>query len=546
MQRTLLIVLWGLLPLSALADGKVFSSRTALAEISMPDQRALICWSNGVERLVIETRFAGAGTNFAWVVPLPAVPEIEAATSGLFATLAYQLRPELIHAPLPWCSAFLFCIAMGWLIFSVAQSGELGTQGVLACLLAGASAIPMSLVAALFLTLFLLWASERVVHGHSSFLELLVVLLLISLLSAMLLPGLGTAGMSSVSGSDVTELQRARVGTFETVTITAKSSDGLMNWLQENEFVVSTNIQPVVADYLTRGWVFVASKLAREHSVVATNAIHPLSFTFKTAEAVYPMQLTGVDAGPLHVELYVFGQQQAAADHFSATACVSALFPEEARWRSRLDNNVQVMHPLLRAWAMNYPVITKLTGRLLPEQMQQDVVLRWEKFVPQRAQVHSRRGAFIVAANWATGLGFAALLLVLLDYLVRRRQLIHLPKIALGVVAVAALVLMGIYLSLPKVRVRSERFLPALISYPLRTLGQQVQMKWQEKPPGTLAEARKAVVLDGLGITNNVLLGGVMREEDSPGNYVIRQSADGFEFIWYDANGAEQRAAVGR
>ena len=230
MQRAFLIVLVGLLPLNGVADGKVFSSRAAIAEISMPDQRALICWSNGVERLVIETRFAGAGTNFAWVMPLPAVPEIEVATPGLFATLAYQLRPELLHAPMPWCSAFLFCIAMGWLVFSVSQSRGLGTQGVLACLLAGTSAIPVSLAAALFLTLFLLWGSERVARGNSSFLELLVVLLLIALLSAMLLPSLGTAGMSSLSGSDVTELQRARVGTVETVTLTSKSSDALMNW----------------------------------------------------------------------------------------------------------------------------------------------------------------------------------------------------------------------------------------------------------------------------------------------------------------------------
>jgi hypothetical protein len=97
----LLIVLLGLLPSRAVADGKVLSHQPAMAEATIPDQRALICWSNGVERLVIETRFAGDGTNFAWIVPLPSQPEIEAATPGVFATLAFQLRPPVVHDRFP-------------------------------------------------------------------------------------------------------------------------------------------------------------------------------------------------------------------------------------------------------------------------------------------------------------------------------------------------------------------------------------------------------------------------------------------------------------
>ncbi|MCZ6785621.1 MAG: DUF2330 domain-containing protein [Planctomycetota bacterium] len=61
----------------ASGDGKVFSKAVPVVEI--PDQRALIHWEDGRERLVIETSFRGEGTEFAWVVPLPALPEIEAA-----------------------------------------------------------------------------------------------------------------------------------------------------------------------------------------------------------------------------------------------------------------------------------------------------------------------------------------------------------------------------------------------------------------------------------------------------------------------------------
>lgn len=85
-----------------LADGKVFPSRAEAVEVRMPDQRALLWWSNGVERLVIESRFIGQGTHFAWVVPLPAVPKVEPVTSGLFPTLVSLMRPEVIHTPTQW------------------------------------------------------------------------------------------------------------------------------------------------------------------------------------------------------------------------------------------------------------------------------------------------------------------------------------------------------------------------------------------------------------------------------------------------------------
>ena len=85
-----------LIPLAALGDGKVFS--TALQEhVELPDQRALIQFTNGTERLVIETRFTGSGTNFAWVVPLPAEPLIEPATTGLFPTLQHLFQPAIRH-----------------------------------------------------------------------------------------------------------------------------------------------------------------------------------------------------------------------------------------------------------------------------------------------------------------------------------------------------------------------------------------------------------------------------------------------------------------
>src|ERR1019366_5711894 len=97
MKRILLSLLLFCLPPAALADGMVIPTVAFPAKVTIPDQRALIHFTNDVERLVIETRFNGAGTNFAWVVPLPSQPVIEEATTGLFPTLQYLFRPEIVH-----------------------------------------------------------------------------------------------------------------------------------------------------------------------------------------------------------------------------------------------------------------------------------------------------------------------------------------------------------------------------------------------------------------------------------------------------------------
>ena len=117
MKRVLAALTFLLLAISGLADGKVFAHRTAIADATIPDQRALLYWSNGVERLVIETRFAGEGSNFAWVVPVPNPPVVEEASPGLFATLAHQLKPELVHDPAP-----LFAISNTFTAFAALSS----------------------------------------------------------------------------------------------------------------------------------------------------------------------------------------------------------------------------------------------------------------------------------------------------------------------------------------------------------------------------------------------------------------------------------------
>ena len=283
------------LPLAALADGMVIPTVAFPAKITIPDQRALICYTNGTERLVIETRFTGAGTNFAWVVPLPSQPVIEEATTGLFPTLQYLFRPEIVHDVPRYYIGILFALGFAYLIRLAAKS-------------------------------------------VSNAFTIAVVLLLLVILAALLLPALSaakTAGMSSETSSQtVSILDRKLVGIFETTTITSHDAKALQTWLSENGFAVPTNAEPVIASYVKDGWVFVATKVRRDKPDNETSTPHPLSFTFKTDKPVYPMRLTGVDNGPLSVELYVFGPSRAKASHFKVESCTRP----------------NIAHPLLHKW----------------------------------------------------------------------------------------------------------------------------------------------------------------------------------------------------
>ncbi len=78
--------------LPGFGDGKAFS--IAVPVVQTPDQQALLVWHEGVETLVVETNLVGEGSEFAWVVPTPSVPEVSPATKGLFPTLQQLTQPR--------------------------------------------------------------------------------------------------------------------------------------------------------------------------------------------------------------------------------------------------------------------------------------------------------------------------------------------------------------------------------------------------------------------------------------------------------------------
>jgi hypothetical protein len=145
----------------------------------------------------------------------------------------------------------------------------------------------------------------------------------------------------------------------------------------------------------------------------------------------------------------------------------------------------------------------------------------------------------IIAAGWATGVVFCISLLATIVLAIKREWRQAVGKISAVVAGFGVFIFCVGYVALPKVPVHVNKLRLYHAEKRLEELGKFVSTCWEQSPPTSLAEARKATTQEPKLITDNILLGGKIREEDSPGNYLIRQTTSGFQFFWFDRDGGE-------
>ncbi|MBL9172926.1 MAG: DUF2330 domain-containing protein [Verrucomicrobiales bacterium] len=538
----------------ALADGKVFPSRAEAVEVRMPDQRALLWWSNGVERLVIESRFIGQGTNFAWVVPLPAVPKVEPATSGLFPTLVWLMRPEVIHAPTPWWLLGLFLGGITWLSLTVHADGRMRAMDWCAAVAAGVgcgaaeqgSMAPVGVVVGGTLVL----AVYRARHGRLKPLEGILLILIPPLVAGFFLPALATTKAGGVGvGHSVDVLDRQLAGVFETTTLTGTNPAAIREWLTTRGYQMPVETEPVIAEYLREGWVFVASRVRRDASETNVASLHPLSFTFPAREPVYPLRLTGVGNDRLEVDLFVFGAERAAMDGFRVVECRRTKFPTAesgedflGRWAEGL---MPMAHEGLQAVAPGSAVVSRLQGTLDGSQMRRDAVIRWQGFAEVRDVRYSWSGAWVSVANWTVnGL---CLVLVCLAPLFRGPGGPTRPVVQVACASIAlALVVSGVWVAtLPVTIVRLQGRYSTEIERERQqwAIRHAIHEGRDVNAPITLNSVREAIRQRFPMHQSWIRFRSPpfpIHEEDSPFNYSLRGRSNGVDLLLYDSLGAAE------
>jgi hypothetical protein len=180
--------------------------------------------------------------------------------------------------------------------------------------------------------------------------------------------------------------------------------------------------------------------------------------------------------------------------------------------------------------------------------MKEDVQLNWTSFAEKRERFFSHAGAETEALNWGTGI-FATGLCVTFAYTRRKKANQSQPFRFIGIPAILGIVSAGaIYFALPKSEVRLVKAVPGgmkMSQFELQVALRNADSLELDKIRAATASLLAAPTND-LEWTNwnNYFLGGRIHEEDSPGNYILRENNGRLEFVTFDANGAEQVQAL--
>ena len=108
------------------------------------------------------------------------------------------------------------------------------------------------------------------------------------------------------AGAEVGVVGRERLGPFDVARLTATDPAALNAWLSSNDFTFPAPLETALRPYVSRGWEYVAVKLAPETSgTVLSGDLEPLHLTFAADAPVYPMRLSRLATTPQSLGLYV-------------------------------------------------------------------------------------------------------------------------------------------------------------------------------------------------------------------------------------------------
>jgi hypothetical protein len=440
MKPAIIILLLLLTIPAAMGDG-AFIPATATAKVTIPDQRALIHFADGVQTLVIDTSLTSSETNLAWIVPLPSPPELEATTRGLFTTLAMITAPRIFHDQ-----------SHGWIAIAV-----------------------------LFGSLAFVVGSF--IRGHPRRVEIGVLFLFLWLLAGLLLPALATAkggGGGNLSGSAIEILKRETVGSYDTVTIKGSEGAGLINWLSEHGFETPKAHFPIIEQYARAGWVFVAARVTTAQNGEA-HRVHPVAFRFPTERAVYPLKLTAVNNGDCAFELFVFGAQRAEIPGWKVERCGRLVQRDFGNSSVLPKDGLAMAHPELIRLAGSSSVGTKLSATLTPKQMAEDAYVEWQSFREKYPLVFSWHGARKLSINVLVcgAIAFAAGCYLFGGF--KRFNILNGRRVWLGGLSLVLATSVGLLIFTPKVKVTSTRGSFYKVRHNSANLPVGVWLSWTEE-----------------------------------------------------------------
>ncbi len=102
-------------------------------------------------------------------------------------------------------------------------------------------------------------------------------------------------------GSSVSIISEKSVGVYDTVTLSASSSDNLVKWLNDNGYRYSVQDKEILDYYIQKNWFFTAMKIDSSSLSGMTDYyygynINPVIFRYSASAPIYPMHLASINA----------------------------------------------------------------------------------------------------------------------------------------------------------------------------------------------------------------------------------------------------------
>jgi MYXO-CTERM domain-containing protein len=200
-------------------------------------------------------KYAGDPSKFAWIIPVPEVPELGVSPVSAFGLLDQQTAPDVtvqVEDVCPisqWACAYHDQPSCPGLFGAVDEASDYGFGSVDA----------------------------------------------------------GFSGDAGASTTPVTVIDQQVVGDYQTITFRANEAAAATQWLRDNGFVVNQTTSIYMESYVNQNMVFVAAKLVPGAGI---KAIKPLRMRYRAAYPMVPLILTAVAAEPnLTVTTFVYANQ---------------------------------------------------------------------------------------------------------------------------------------------------------------------------------------------------------------------------------------------
>ncbi|HVM62466.1 MAG TPA: DUF2330 domain-containing protein [Verrucomicrobiae bacterium] len=492
---------------TAFADGGYVAENAIQKLPRIPSQRALLSWENGTETLLIASALDSDAQRLGWLIPLPSVPtEIAKADPGALKTLAFCIQPRLTHDLRPLAHMLTIVIVWGLLLATI------------------------------------------LAFNRSWLTPFLIITFIFVVLASMMLPALGTA-QTAASVSSVRVDKTATVGAYDISVLTVGGNKDLNGWLTKNGFTpLPAAAEPVVADYVRRGWKFVAIKLTRAEP--GLNTPHPIKLVFPSSEAVYPWQLTTLAGGKPLLELFVVGQTRAAVNGLTTDFCQRL---SNGAWHGTPvfeagETGTEIGHTELTPLLWDGCVLTKLSGRIDSRQQIADLSVRWVDFTPYQQHLYTTTGAGYIA--WIVFISTLSVPLIGRLFLYAGGRRGNLSETFFRLLFASSFAAALTYVCLPKLPkadtqisrygLRMHHLVSNLLHSYIEFAIEQTPADLRQKDAPTIAKE----ILDHMPRPKdqphplNSLMGGELEVESSPGNFTVEKRDGQIVVRVYDETGS--------